>query len=85
MGRSPEPEKTPVSHPQELSWINAFLLSNLLALIYILGQVCTKQVLISQDSMSTFELAFFRSAYNLTASSIYLSLSEAKLKQALDQ
>ena len=54
-------------------------------MIYILGQVCTKQVLISQDSMSAFELAFFRSFYNLTASSVYLSLGDAKLVDGLDQ
>lgn len=33
--------------------------------------------------MSTFELAFFRSFYNLVASSVYLSLSNAKLKEGL--
>ena len=33
--------------------------------------------------MSTYELAFLRSFANLTASSIYLSLSDAKLKSGL--
>jgi len=66
-----------------LSYVRIFLLSNLLALIYILGQAATKQVLISQDSLSTFELAFFRSFYNLAASSVYLKFSEARLADGL--
>ena len=35
--------------------------------------------------MSTYELAFFRSFYNLTASSLYLKFSDAKLREGLDE
>lgn len=52
-------------------------------MIYILGQACTKQVLVTQDSLSTFELAFFRSFYNLVASSMYVAMGDSKLADGI--
>ena len=63
----------------QLSMLRVFLLSNLLQIIYILVETMTKTVLISQDTVSAFELAFFRSAYNLAASTFYLQFTGAQL------
>ena len=59
--------------------LSVFLLSNLLTIIFMLYSTCTKQVLNTQDNLSAFELAFFRSVYNLVASCLFLHWSEAKI------
>ena len=51
-----------------------FLLANLLQAIYMLVQSCTKVILTAPSAVSLtgFELAFFRSFYNLIASTFFL-------------
>lgn len=52
--------------------ICVFLLGNLVILIYMVIQMCVKTALFISDAFSSYEIALFRSTYNLIASSIYL-------------
>ena len=58
-----------------LTMLNAFLLANLLQIIYMMVQTITKIVLTSQDALSGYEVAFFRSLMNLFLSSVYLGVT----------
>ena len=72
---SPSEVREPLLEKKNLTMLNAFLLANLLMIIYMLVQAITKIVLTSQDALSGYELAFFRSLMNLFLSSVYLGVT----------
>lgn len=50
----------------------------------MLVQVCTKKLLFMSDAVSSFELAFFRSMFNLLLSSLYLIVTRGSLRDQID-
>ena len=78
------PEPPVAEEKTNLSMVPAFLLANLLQIVYMIVQAITKHVLMTQDSMSAYELSFFRSIFNLMASSLYLKLAGDSLRDNID-
>ena len=61
-----------------------FFLANTTSCVYIAVQVFTKLVLYMGDSISSYEIVFFRSLCNLLLSSIYLLVGRLSLTEKID-